>query len=336
MAIRRSDLDRQADIIEAVLGQHKIRCRVDGAVVTPRFVQFHLRTTADVKVRRVMGLAEEIALALRAADARIYRSRGRIHIEVPRDGPASVKLLPLLDRLPSLPAATAVLGLDEQGAPLLLRIVSPDVAHVLVAGMTGSGKTALARTLLASLALGNPPASLHLILIDPKGRGFAPLVRLPHVWGELATSVEAALACLDWVVAEMERRDRAGQSRPVIVVAIDELADLVQTGGKAAQERVARLAQRGREAGIHLVACTQKPTAALIGSAVKANFPVRLVGAVNGKDEARYATGIPDSGAEKLGGKGDFLLVAKGETIRFQAAWIDPHEIRQFAQGTRG
>jgi S-DNA-T family DNA segregation ATPase FtsK/SpoIIIE len=120
----------------------------------------------------------------------------------------------------------------------------------------------------------------------------------------------------------MERRDRTGGTRPVLVVAVDELADLLITCGKQAEALLARLAQRGREAGIHLVACTQKPTAELIGGAMKANFPVRLVGAVASRDEARYASGITDSGAEKLGGKGDFLLVSKGELVRFQAAWL--------------
>jgi S-DNA-T family DNA segregation ATPase FtsK/SpoIIIE len=95
------------------------------------------------------------------------------------------------------------------------------------------------------------------------------------------------------------------------------------------------LAQRGREAGIHLVACTQKPTAALIGGAMKANFPVRLVGAVAGKDEARYATGLADSGAEKLEGKGDFLLVIKGEVVRFQSAWVGPEDLVEIASRFR-
>jgi S-DNA-T family DNA segregation ATPase FtsK/SpoIIIE len=99
---------------------------------------------------------------------------------------------------------------------------------------------------------------------------------------------------------------------------------------------ITRLAQRGRQAGIHLVACTQKPTAALIGGAMKANFPVRLVGAVASRDEARYATGLRDSGAEKLGGKGDFLLVAKGEAVRFQAAWLGPDDLTAVAAHSHG
>jgi S-DNA-T family DNA segregation ATPase FtsK/SpoIIIE len=112
----------------------------------------------------------------------------------------------------------------------------------------------------------------------------------------------------------------------LLVIAIDELADLLQTGGKAVEGAITRLAQRGRQAGIHILACTQKPSASLIGGAMKANFPVRLVGAVANRDEARYATGIAESGAEKLAGCGDFLLIAKGESLRFQAAWISEEE----------
>jgi S-DNA-T family DNA segregation ATPase FtsK/SpoIIIE len=94
-----------------------------------------------------------------------------------------------------------------------------------------------------------------------------------------------------------------------------------------AEAMLTRLSQRGREAGIHLVACTQKPTAALIGGAIKANFPIRLVGTVASRDEARYATGMVDSGAEKLEGKGDFMLISKGEAVRFQAAWLGPNDL---------
>jgi S-DNA-T family DNA segregation ATPase FtsK/SpoIIIE len=134
----------------------------------------------------------------------------------------------------------------------------------------------------------------------------------------------------------MERRDREQVNRPALVVAVDELADLLQSGGAAVEAMLTRLAQRGREAGIHLVACTQKPTAALIGGAMKANFPVRLVGAVASKDEARYATGVTDSGAEKLEGKGDFLLVAKGDALRFQAAWVGREDFHRLAGELRG
>jgi DNA segregation ATPase FtsK/SpoIIIE-like protein len=175
----------------------------------------------------------------------------------------------------------------------------------------------------------NRQSEVQLVLIDPKGRGFGPLAQLPHVLGEVACDMPAAVEKLRWVVAEMERRDQNRLNRPLLVVAVDELADLLQVGGQPVETMLTRLSQRGREAGIHLVACTQKPTASLIGGAMKANFPVRLVGAVATKDEARYATGLAESGGEKLEGRGDFLLVAKGEQVRFQAAWLGPHDLKQ-------
>ena len=327
MSAKRQTLNMQADRIEAVLARHRVPARVAGGVVTPRLVQFRLVTQLGTKVNKIASLAEEIALALGSREARVYRSGSGINVEVPRPKPALVRLLPLAKRVRQLPPATAILGMDEEGSPLLLRLTAPDVAHVLIAGTTGSGKTALARTLLTSLAMHNRQADVQLVLIDPKGRGFGPLARLPHVLGNVVDSVDEAMEALTWLVAEMERRDRMRIRRPALVVAVDELADLLQVGGKRTEQLLTRIAQRGREPGVHLVACTQKPTAALIGGAMKANFPVRLVGAVNSVDEARYATGMGGSGAEKLEGRGDFLLVARGEVVRFQAAWLGPKDL---------
>jgi DNA segregation ATPase FtsK/SpoIIIE, S-DNA-T family len=329
MKIDKQLLDAQADKIELVLARHKVAAAIIGGLVTPRFIQHHLATGLGAKINKISALSEELALALGCSGVRIYRQQGRINIEVPRRNSAPVRLLTLAATLKDAPAATALLGVDESGIPLLLRLTAPDVVHVLVVGTTGSGKTALARTALASLALYNAPGDLRFILIDPKQRGFAPLQALPHVEGGLVYTAESAVSVLRQLTGEMERRDKAGLNRPILVVAIDELADLLQTGGKSAETMITRLAQRGREAGIHLLACTQKPSAALIGGAMKANFPVRLVGAVASRDEARYATGIKDSGAEKLAGRGDFLLIAKGEPLRFQAAWLGPDEIKQ-------
>ncbi len=329
-------LDKQANQVELVLARHKVPGYVTGGVVTPRFVQYQFTATKEVKVSRVTALAEEVALALGCRTVRIYRHHSAIHIEVPRAKPAPVRLLPLCRSLPEVTPTTALLGVDAAGMPLLLRLAAADVVHVLIAGTTGSGKTALARTLLASLAYYNSPADLRLLLVDPKSRGFAPLANLPHVMGEIVSDSRRAQQGLTELVAEMERRDRAGSSHPTLILAIDELADLLQTGGSAVEQLITRLAQRGRQAGIHLVACTQKPTASLIGGAMKANFPVRLVGAVASRDEARYATGITDSGAEKLEGRGDFLLIAKGESLRFQAAWLSPDEMSEIANHVQG
>jgi S-DNA-T family DNA segregation ATPase FtsK/SpoIIIE len=130
----------------------------------------------------------------------------------------------------------------------------------------------------------------------------------------------------------MERRaDPSGFRKPEgsVVVVIDELADLLMVGGKAVQEALTRLTQRGREAGIHVVAATQKPTSAVLGPLVKANFPVRLVGRVTSVEDARTATGWSGTGAERLMGRGDFLAVAEGRVTRFQAAHISPAETHE-------
>ena len=116
---------------------------------------------------------------------------------------------------------------------------------------------------------------------------------------------------------------------------IDELADLLATGGKAVEQALIRLAQRGREAGIHLVACTQKPAAEAVLGVLKANFPVRLVGSVASPDDARVAAGLAGTGAEKLLGRGDFLLVSKGEVIRFQAAYVAEGDMRELSLRVR-
>ena len=327
MTYRRRTLEMQADRIESVLAKHRVEGRVRGGVVTPRYVQFQVALQVGARVKQVVSLAEEIALALGKREARVYRKGSMVNVEVPRTRAEPVRLIPLTNRIARVPSFAAVLGVEEGGTPLLVRLPAPEVAHILVVGTTGSGKTALARTLLTSLMMHNSPNDVQVVLIDPKGRGFRPLLGFPHINGDVSSAPEEALVRLDWAVAEMERRDQAAADRPLLVVAVDELADLLQTGGKAAEERLTRLSQRGREAGVHLVACTQKPTASLIGGAMKANFPVRLVGAVASKDEARYAAGVPDSGAEKLEGRGDFLLVAQGDVLRFQAAWIGPKDL---------
>ena len=327
MAYRRRTLEMQADRIEAVLAQHKVDGRVNGGVVTPRFVQYQVSLQVGSRVKNVKNLAEEIALALGKREARVYRNGSTVNVEVPRSKSEPVRLIPLTNRISEVPPFTATLGVEENGTPLLVRLPSPDVAHVLIAGTTGSGKTALARTVLTSIVMHNSPDVAQILLIDPKGRGFSPLLGFPHIHGRVASTAPEAITSLDWVLEEMERRDLSDVRRPLLIVAVDELADLLQTGGKAAEDRLTRISQRGRESGIHLVACTQKPTASMIGGAIKANFPIRLVGTVASRDEARYAAGIPDSGAEKLEGKGDFLLVAQGTAIRFQAAWIGPKDL---------
>ena len=329
MTLKRHTLERQADVIEAVLAAHKIQGRVWGGAVTPRYIRYDLTAAVGTRLQKVLALKDEIALSLGVSDVRLYRDGGAIRVEVPRRRPATVKLLPLLRSLPKLPRLTAVIGVDADGAPLLLRLPSPDVSHILVAGSTGSGKTVLLRSMILGLALNNPQRRLQLALIDPKGRGFGPLARIPHLIRPVVEDPDEAVRLLQGLVAEMVRRDRDKVSAPALVVVIDELADLRMTAGKQVEDALSRLTQRGREAGIHVIVATQRPASTVVGSLVKANLPVRLVGAVGTPEDAKVATGIAGSGAERLRGRGDFLLIARGERLRFQAAYISEADIRQ-------
>jgi S-DNA-T family DNA segregation ATPase FtsK/SpoIIIE len=338
------DLHFQADRIELVLASHKVPARVTGGKVTPRLVRYQLATPLGVRIKQIASLAEELALSLGAPSCRVYRQEGQVQVEVPRPEGQAVRLQDLCQRLAgqgrgTVPPVTAVLGLDTEGIPLLLRLPSPNVAHVLIAGTTGSGKTALARAMVASLVIFNSQRALQLVVVDPKGRGLKVFDGLPHLVAPVVTRVDGALAVLERLVQEMEQRDATGCSEPRLVVVLDELADLVQVGGREMEGLVRRLTQRGREAGVHVVACTQKPAAAVIGGLVKSNFPVRLVGSVPSPEDAKVATGVGGTGAERLLGQGDFLLVAKGQVVRLQAAYIGEGEVQglvaQLRQGAR-
>ncbi len=329
-------LELQADRIEMVLARHRAPARVAGGVVTPRWVRFHLLPALGTSLARIKRLSEELALALGAPACRISRRGEQLALEVPRPDPQPVRLLPLLRSLAPLPFGTALLGLAEDGAPLLLRFPSPDVTHVLVAGTTGSGKTALLRTIILSLALSHRPREWGFVLVDPKGRAFEGLAGLPHLVRPIIREVDDAQSVLEEVVELMERRDREGVAEPRLLVVVDELADLLLVGRRGGRGQpsvlplLVRLAQRGREAGVHLLVATQKPSAAVVGTLLRANFPVRLVGRVASSEDARVAAGRGGTGAERLLGRGDFLAVAGGQVVRFQAAYVGQDEIRRF------
>ncbi|MFN3763010.1 MAG: DNA translocase FtsK, partial [Anaerolineae bacterium] len=152
-------LEYQADRIEAVLAHHKIPARVTGGTVTPRWIRFQVAPALGARIGAITGLAEELAAALDAPTVRVARQGATIAVEVPREDPHPVRLRPLLEGLHNVPPVTAVLGIADDGVPLLIRLPSPDVAHILVAGTTGSGKTALLRAIILSLAYFNGPKS---------------------------------------------------------------------------------------------------------------------------------------------------------------------------------
>jgi S-DNA-T family DNA segregation ATPase FtsK/SpoIIIE len=335
--MQRTELDQQADRIEMLLQDHRAPARVTGGNVTPRWIQFLLQPAPGIKINKVEALSREIAVALGAPTARVRSEGGAVRVEVPRPDPQPIDLMRLLTRLPAsrIPLGTAVLGLADDGAPLLVRLPSPDVAHVLVAGTTGSGKTALVQTMIISLALLHHRRQVQFVLIDLKGRAFESLADLPHLLRPIVTQPDQAVDALTDMVKLMEARDQSRVTEPHIVIVIDELTDLIPSGGPAILENLTRLVQRGREAGLHVVAATQKPTSAMLDSIVtpsgpppqsggygRDNFPVRLIGRVTSADDARVAAGIGGTGAEKLTGRGDFIAITGPGTIRFQSAYI--------------
>jgi DNA segregation ATPase FtsK/SpoIIIE, S-DNA-T family len=329
MTARTTRLNLQADRIEMVLAQHKLAAQVAGGTVTPRVVRFNLAVGPTVKLNKLASLAEEIALALGAATVRIHRDGATMQVEVPREDRSSVTLNGLCQTINTVPSSTVVLGMDANGAPLMLRLSSPAIAHVLVAGTTGSGKTALVRSMLLSLGRFNRPNDLRLVLIDPKGRGFDPLREMPHLLYPVVRDTDVAVEVLEKLVGHMERRDQQKLDKPRVVVAIDELADLLQTGGKRIEQPLMRLVQRGREAGFHVIGATQKPSSKVMSGVIKSNFPTRLVGKVASPEDARTAAGIGATGAEKLGGQGEFLLIAEGQVIRFQSAYANKEDTNE-------
>ncbi|MGC8875168.1 MAG: DNA translocase FtsK, partial [Chloroflexia bacterium] len=160
-------LEQQAERIEQLCEARHLWVQCQGGVVTPRLVRFHLLVHPSIPLRRLLALEEELALVLEVPRVRVYRDGGVVALEVPRPQPAMVALLLLQASMDPLPPFTALLGRDTSGAPLLLRLSAPEVAHLLIAGTTGSGKTALARTILSSLALANDPDDLRFLLVDP-------------------------------------------------------------------------------------------------------------------------------------------------------------------------
>lgn len=222
-------------------------------------------------------------------------------------------------------AGTAILGVATDGVPLMIRLASPDVTHVLISGAKASGKTQILRALLASLALFQKAREIQFIAFDSTGSAFEFLTATPHLLGEIATTPERALQHLRWLENELERREAENSVRPRLVVAIDYVNEFLTHGGREFQVHLARLAQRGRSAGISLLLCTNKANGSDLNANLRANFPVRLVGKNTGGNE----------GAEKLAGRGDFILTAGGERVRFQAAYFAPQETNEFAARLR-
>lgn len=330
---------------------------VDGSVVHqtvgPTVTQFEIQLAPGVKVSKITALIDDLKLALAAQEIRIEApipGKRTVGIEIPNAKPRSVALKEIVDSTAfaqSLSPLTVALGIDLFGRPVVADLRK--MPHGLIAGSTGSGKSVFINGILLSLLLKATPDQLQLLLIDPKAVELAPYNNLPHLLAPVISDPEEAVAALDWVVERMEQRytqlvaagvrnieefnQRAKAQRepemqmPYIVVVIDELADLMMTTANAVQDSIARLTQKARAAGIHLLIATQRPSVDVLTGVIKNNIPTRIAFMVSSQVDSR--TILDAQGADRLLGKGDMLYRANGSNhpLRLQGAYVTGDEI---------
>jgi DNA segregation ATPase FtsK/SpoIIIE, S-DNA-T family len=318
-------LNDRAERIQSCLMRNKAPATVLGGTLGPGFAQFIVHPAPGTTVQKIRSLQADIGLAVGCSGVRIVEKNGMLAVEIPRARPRAVRLDALMAaQAETWPRYSMVLGLTETGATLAASLESSNTPHVLIAGATGSGKTTLARAVLQSLTLQHRPYELGVVVCDPKlniERAFETSIAR-HLLAPVAHTADEQLNVLARVVKVMESRPITRDPAPRIVVYVDELADLCSSmmGGERAVGMLTRIAARGREAGVHLICCTQKPTSRDIGTLLKANLPLRLIGRVLSPEDARVAAGVAATGAERLSGSGDFLAVWGGQVTRFQAA----------------
>ncbi|SMC06644.1 DNA translocase FtsK [Sulfobacillus thermosulfidooxidans DSM 9293] len=339
----------RADILVNALRQFGIDVTLGEVSQGPTITRFEIIPPPGVKVSRIVNLADDIALSLAATGVRIEApipGKSAIGIEVPNDEVTPVLLREVLesDQFAQSPSPLSVgLGRDVAGAPIVTGL--DQMPHLLVAGATGSGKSVLINVLITSLLFRASPDVVRLLLIDPKVVELSIYNGIPHLLSPVVTEPKKAAGALRWAVAEMERRYRlfaeagvrdvsrynqmAEERLPLIVVIIDELADLMMVAPQDVEESIARLAQMARAAGIHLVVATQRPSVDVITGTIKANIPSRIAFAVSSQVDSR--TILDSAGAEKLLGRGDMLFhpVGAAKPQRIQGAFIREKEIEE-------
>ena len=327
-------LELQSQQIERFLSHHQLSASITGGAVRPRSIRFDLVTPLAHGWERLRGLTQELKTALNVPDVRLSAEDGQLRLHIVRPEEPPVALLDLLPLLPELPPVTAVLGLAEDGRPILLDFDNPDMTHVLAAGMSGAGKTMLLRTLALSLALKNRQSQLQLLVIDPETANsrtsytiLEPLSFLPHMLAGISYRLEEAIETLEFLRGEMAYRRQQNTTTPTIMTFIDKADHLLEIGKGPIVEALTELLQYGAAVGIHLILSAERPETAVFDNVLRANLPVRLIGQTRNAEEAHTAAGITDTNAEYLLGQGDFLAVVGGETTHFQAAYISDYDL---------
>lgn len=329
----RHQLEIQSRQIESVFSTHQVPTRVAGGQVQTQSIRFDLQSHLESGMHRLRNLKRDLLSVLGVSDVSLVKDEvGQWRLDIIRPHEPPVALLDLLPLLPELPESTAVLGMDEEGSPLLLPFSDPDITHALLVGADNAGKTSLLRTMAVSLAMTNRQSKLQLLVIDPEHPGkpsgeLTPLMYLPHLLSQVIVEPEEALRTLQILVDEMHHRLNHETQLPTVVTLIDNVERLYATAPAETQTALAELLQRGAEAGIHLVLATSEPTSEWLSNVMRVNLPLRLVGSVNDEADSLAGTAVVGADAHTLLGEGDFLAVADGSQVHFQAAYIGNYDL---------
>lgn len=356
------DIKANANIIQRTLANFGIQVEMDEITIGPTVTRYALKPAQGVKLSRIAGLQNDLALALAAHPIRMelpIPGKSLVGIEIPNKQKSTVGLGSLLSD-PEFQNSTKpldiALGRNVSGKSLYMNLAK--APHVLIAGTTGSGKSVMIHNLITSLLYKNGPDALKLILVDPKRVELTLYNKIPHLLTPVITDAKKCILALKWAAKEMERRynileqnavrdinsyhenvydeavkqgDESADPMPFIVIIIDELADIMQTYPRELESAIVRLAQMSRAVGIHLVLSTQRPEVNVITGLIKANVPTRLAFRVPTQVDSR--TILDAAGAEKLLGSGDMLYSSgEGAPVRLQSSFIPESEVKSVAK----
>ncbi len=344
---------KNGEIIKAKLGQLGIVILHVKANPGPVVTQYELIPAPDVRISRIEGLGDDLAMALSARSIRIQApipGKAVVGIEIPNKKAEPIRLKSLLKEIgtdetwePNLPIPFA-LGKDVVGVPQVRDLAK--MPHLLIAGATGSGKSVMVNAIITSLLFARKPSELRMLLVDPKRVELANYNDLPHLLHDVITDADVAAHMLKMAVDKMEERYKLLAAKGVrniegynaslkpkeekmysIVIVIDELADLMMQDGRETEESIVRIAQKARATGIHLILATQRPSVNVVTGLIKANIPSRIAFSMASQIDSRTVLDAP--GAEDLIGRGDMLFQPSDEPkpIRMQGVFVSDQEI---------
>ncbi len=331
--------------------------KIDGDIIRtysgPIVTTFEFRPAPSVKVSRILGLSDDLAMTLCAESIRIQapiKGKDVVGIEIPNSQSQIIYLREILESelfQKSSSPLTLALGKDIVGNPFITDLKK--LPHLLIAGTTGSGKSVGVNAMILSLLYKNPPDQLKLVMIDPKMVEFSIYADIPHLLTPIITDPKKAIGALQSVAKEMERRyslmseykvktidsyneqaeNNGVEAFPYLIVVIDELADLMMTGGKEAEVPIARIAQMGRASGLHLIVATQRPSVDVVTGLIKTNLPSRVSFRVGTKIDSKVI--LDTDGAQSLLGRGDMLFTPPGTNglVRLHAPFATEDEIKK-------